>query len=82
MFIFPPVVVLYFDLVPNTLPGILAAFAVVAVPLLYTTPHRYGICVALDWLTRAEDDAEAISYPSGSSSAPPTQDPEPERDRG
>lgn len=64
VFIFPPIVIIYFGLLSASVVATVVAFALLIGALVYTTPHRYGICVALDWLTRAEDASEPISYPS------------------
>ncbi len=57
VFIFPPIVIIYFGLVAGSVVGTAALFTLLIGALIYTTPHRYGICVALDWLTRTEDDS-------------------------
>jgi len=64
VFIFPPIVLIYFGLLADSIAGTVAVFALLIAALVYTAPHRYGICVALDWLTRADDAAEPIRYPS------------------
>jgi len=64
VFIFPPIVIIYFGLLSSSIVTTVVAFVLLISALIYTTPHRYGICVALDWLTRAEDDSEPIRYPS------------------
>jgi len=56
VFIFPPIVIIYFGLLASSLAITVIAFLGLIALLIYTTPHRYGICVALDWITRAEDD--------------------------
>ncbi|NKB89371.1 MAG: hypothetical protein GKS06_14220 [Acidobacteria bacterium] len=96
VFIFPPIIVVYFGLLPESVAGIVMVFGALGALLIYTTPHRYGVCVALDWLTRADDpdqtsypsEAAAGSPPASDSSAPePAQtpsahDPDMEHDRG
>jgi uncharacterized protein (DUF983 family) len=75
VFILPPIAIIYFGLLPDSVVGIVAVFGAVVAALIYTTPHRYGVCVALDWLTRA-DDPEYPGYPSGAAAAgPPSSDP-------
>jgi len=64
VFIFPPIVIIYFGLLSSSIVTMAVAFVLLVGTLIYTTPHRYGICVALDWLTRAEDESEPIRYPS------------------
>ena len=51
----------------------MAAFVAVVV---YTAPHRYGICIGLDVLTRGEQDADSIGYPSEADSTAPSTDEE------
>lgn len=55
VFIFPPIVIIYFGLLASSIGVTVVAFVALIAVLIYTTPHRYGICVALDWITRAED---------------------------
>ena len=51
-FIFPMIAALFFGLHRISL-LLFAAFTLVAiVVLIITTPHRYGLCVALDYITR------------------------------
>lgn len=82
VFIFPPIVVIYFGFLPESTPGIVAIFAAIVAALVYTTPHRYGICVALDWLTRADDADGAIGYSSTPSVAGDRAATQTEHDRG
>lgn len=56
VFILPPIAVLYFGWLPRSMTLIVCIFAAWAALLVYTTPHRYGVCVALDWLTRTDDE--------------------------
>jgi uncharacterized protein (DUF983 family) len=69
VFIFPPIVIIYFGLAAGSVTGTATLFALLVGSLIYTTPHRYGICIALDWLTRPEDDPGPIRYPSTCSSS-------------
>ena len=69
VFIFPPIVVIYFGFLPSSVPLIVLTFVALVAVILYTSPHRYGACIALDVLTRGEtiggDDApRSIGYPS------------------
>lgn len=52
VFIFPPIVLIYFGWLPESLSLTVLLFATLAGVLIATTPHRYGVCVALDWLVR------------------------------
>jgi uncharacterized protein (DUF983 family) len=81
-FIFPPVAILYFRLLPESWVGIVAVFLALGGTLLYTTPHRYGICIALDWLTRPDDVSQSIRYPSEPTAIRPSDDIDPEHERG
>ena len=62
--ILPPIALIYFGLLPRDPVMIVALFAAFIAVVIYTTPHRYGICIALDVLTRGEHDAGPIGYPS------------------
>ena len=54
--ILPVVAAIYFDLLPREPWRIVALFAAYVVGIIWTAPHRYGICVALDVLTRTETE--------------------------
>jgi hypothetical protein len=82
VFIFPPVAILYFGLPGNSLVALAIVFATFIAVLVYTTPHRYGVCVALDWLTRGDDDRGAIGYPSASPVETTSQRDHQEQERG
>ncbi len=53
--ILPPIGLIYFGLLPRDPRWIVAIFAVYIAAVVYTAPNRYGICIALDVLTRGED---------------------------
>lgn len=55
-FILPPIALIYFGWLPESLPLTVALFVLLGLALLATTPHRYGVCVALDWLVRSRED--------------------------
>ena len=55
-FILPPIALIYFGWLPRSVPGIVLVLGLFAAVVLATTPHRYGICVALDWVTRTVGD--------------------------
>jgi len=42
----------YFGVQPQTWAGIVGLFAALAVPVVVTLPHRQGMAVAIDYLTR------------------------------
>ena len=79
VFIFPPIVIIYFGLLSDSMATMIVLFALLVGALIYTTPHRYGICVALDWLTRSADATELIRYSSESTAINESKDLE--RDR-
>lgn len=64
VFIFPPIVLIYFAWTPGGYLGMGIMLAALVGAILYTTPHRYGICIALDYLTRRHDADPTIGYPS------------------
>lgn len=68
VFILPPIAVLYFGLLPRSLPLMILACAGLLGALIYTTPHRYGFSVACDYLTRCLWGDLADSPPVGSRS--------------
>ena len=73
LLILPPIALIYFGVLPRDLGWIVALFTVFIAAIIYTTPHRYGICIALDVLTRGKHDADLIGYPSSAdSTASPT----------
>lgn len=74
--ILPPIGLIYFGLLPRSPVAIVALFAAFIAAIIYTTPHRYGICIALDVLTRGEHDADPISYPSHPDTKAPSNDEE------
>jgi len=56
----------YFGVQPQTWLGIAGLFAVLAVPVVATLPHRQGMAIALDYLTRVymrdpSDEIHAVS---------------------
>ncbi len=81
VFIFPPIVVIYFGFLPESTLGIVAVFMAIAATLIYTTPHRYGVCIALDWLTRTDEEGP-IGYSSTPSAAGDHAATQTEHDRG
>jgi hypothetical protein len=52
IFLFGAIVVLYLGFTPERWIWRAALFAVVAIPLIATMPHRQGAFVALDYLSR------------------------------
>jgi hypothetical protein len=62
--ILPPIALIYSGLLPRNPVMLVALFAAFITVVIYTTPHRYGICIAFDGLTRGEHDADPIGYPS------------------
>ena len=58
--ILPPIALIYFGLLPRDPVAIVALFAAFIGLIIYTAPHRYGVCIALDVLTRRDDDPEVI----------------------
>lgn len=69
LFIFPVVVALYFRMYRLGV-FLFGAFAVVVISvLILTTPHRYGFCIALNYLVRArwpQEDDPLPGHESGS----------------
>lgn len=63
LFILPIVAALFFGL-HRTSPALFVAFCVLLVAMfLFTTPHRYGICVALDYYSRLRFGAQGVQQP-------------------
>jgi uncharacterized protein (DUF983 family) len=54
IFIFVPIVVLYFGFAPADLGARLVVFCVLVIALVGTMPHRQGVAVALDYLARTK----------------------------
>jgi hypothetical protein len=52
VFILPLIAALFFGLHRSSLPLFIAFCAALVALFFYTTPHRYGICVALDYYSR------------------------------
>ena len=67
LFVVIPVVLLFLGIRPPTLAWRIAVLAAIIVPLILTMPHRMGVCVGLDYLTRAESERDSGSG-SGSDS--------------
>jgi uncharacterized protein (DUF983 family) len=53
IFLFVPVVLIYFSLAPPALIWRIALIVVLLVPFLATMPHRLGVCIGLDYLSRS-----------------------------
>jgi uncharacterized protein (DUF983 family) len=51
-FLIPPIAALFFGWLPRDVPSLLVLFGGLAVLFVATMPNRYGLCVALDYLTR------------------------------
>lgn len=56
IFVFVPIVLLYFGVRPATWWGKGAFLLAVLVPLVATIPHRMGVCIGLDYLVRRRTD--------------------------
>lgn len=52
-FLLPIIAAIYFGFMPGSLAWKVGIFTVIGVLYLVTTPNRYGVCVALDYFTRA-----------------------------
>ena len=52
VFLLVLIAIIYFKLWPKSLPAVIALFAAVIAVFVATMPHRYGLCVALDYWTR------------------------------
>jgi uncharacterized protein (DUF983 family) len=59
LFVVVPVVLLYLGIRPPTLAWRIVVLATIIVPLILTMPHRMGVCVGLDYLTRGKAGADA-----------------------
>lgn len=61
------IAIAYFKFWPRTLPPLLVLFGGIIVLFIATTPNRYGVCVALDYWTRARwgDEARPVDSPNG-----------------
>ena len=70
VFLLVLIAIIYFKLWPKSLPGVLALFAAVIAAFITTMPHRYGLCVALDYWTRVRwgDPADEARRAAGESS--------------
>lgn len=51
-FLIPPIAALFFGWLPRDVPSLLILFGGLAGLFIATMPNRYGLCVALDYLTR------------------------------
>ena len=58
LFVVIPVVLLYLGIRPPTVAWRIAVLAAIIVPLILTMPHRMGVCVGLDYLTRSRSDPD------------------------
>ena len=60
IFIIVPMALLYFGFTPESQWARLLFLAMVVIPLIVTMPHRFGVCLAIDYMSRAlslnEDD--------------------------
>ncbi len=65
LFILPIVAGLFFGLHKSNLPLFLGLCGLLVIAFLYTTPHRYGMCVALDYYARLRTGSEAVTEESG-----------------
>ena len=65
LFVVIPVVLVYLGIRPPTLAWRIAVLAAIIVPLVVTMPHRMGVCVGLDFLTREEPDRGAGARKGG-----------------
>ncbi len=54
----PIIAGIYFSFMPVDKISLVTFFLVIISLFLYTTPHRYGLCVALDYYTRLRWDKE------------------------
>ena len=61
----PIIAGIYFSFMPVGITPLMTFFAVIISLFLYTTPHRYGLCVALDYYTRLRWDEEDFNEGSG-----------------
>jgi len=52
LFVVVPVVLIYFGVTPLSLLWRAAFMIAVLIPLVWTMPHRLGVCIGLDYLTR------------------------------
>ena len=53
LFLLVLIVIIYFKLWPRSLPGVIAVFTGVLAAFVATMPHRYGLCIAIDYWTRS-----------------------------
>ena len=67
-YLFPLLVAVYFGFFGGRVWLSVAIFGLVALVFVATTPHRYGLCVALDYLTRRR-------WPDPADPLPPHPDP-------
>lgn len=70
VFILPPIAILYFGWVPGRLWLMVLAFILLIGFIVWTTPNRYGLCVALDYLTRRGPDGWSPADPPAEGPGP------------
>lgn len=65
LFVVVPIVLLYLGLRPPTPAWRVAVLASIIVPLVWTMPHRMGVCVGLDYLTRDRPNEAGAPHAGG-----------------
>lgn len=61
----PIIAGIYFSFMPVDKISLVTFFLVIISLFLYTTPHRYGLCVALDYYTRLRWEDEGTNKSAG-----------------
>ncbi len=61
LFVFPPIVLIYFGWLPASVALRVLEFLALIAVLVVTTPHRYALAVALDYLTRGRDARDSTA---------------------
>ncbi len=71
-FILPVIAAIYFGLFSRPLTVLVPAFTGIALLFFVTMPHRFGVCVALDYLTRVYwgDPADRLPAAPGEDAPP------------
>lgn len=64
-FLIPPIIAIYFGILPRNFVMLSLIFIALGAVFFVTTPHRYGLCISLDYLTRVYWGDLADKLPAG-----------------
>lgn len=62
LFVFVPIVLIYVGFKPSNPFVRIGVIAAIIGPLIWTMPHRMGLCVGLDFLTRLDESMPGIGH--------------------